>query len=347
MALADDAKQIKENLKREQETTVSIALFGQPGAGKSSLINKIVGAKVAEVGVETDKTVDLRWYEAKGLRFGDLPGYGTSRFPKDGYWDQFNLDQFDLFLCVSSGKLHQADTELFRKLLDRNKVCIFVCNKHDELWEDGVAIGELEARKKADIEKQVGNPVTVVFTSCRSGAGLDVLMESVLNRLGDAKRARWARSASAHSKKFLDEKRKACERLVGLSAGVSAVNALNPIPGVDVAVDLSVLVALFKEIRDGYGLSTEKLTNIKSSSLQMAIPLANRVLEYATKEGILLLLKRFLGRQALKTASKYVPFVGTAVAAGLGYAITSAAGNSYLEDCHKLAEQLLESELAA
>lgn len=347
MALTDDAKRIKEDLKKEQEATVSIALFGQPGAGKSSLINKIVGEKVAEVGVETDKTIDLRWYESKGLRFGDLPGYGTSRFPKDEYWDKFALDQFDLFLCVSSGKLHQADTELFRRLLDRNKVCIFVSNKHDELWEEGVTTQELEARKKADIEKQVGKPVKLVFTSCRSGEGLDELVDSVFERLDDAKRARWARSASAHSKKFLDKKRKACERLVGLGAGTSALNALNPIPGADVAVDLGVLVTLFSEVRECYGLSSEKLTNVKNSSLKVAIPLANRVLEYATKEGILLLLKSFLGRQALKTASKYIPLVGTAVAAGLGYAITSAAGSSYLEDCHQLAEELLESELAA
>lgn len=347
MALADDANRMKENLRKEQQTTVSVALFGQPGAGKSSLINEIVGDEVAKVGVETDKTVDAQPYEAKGLRFVDLPGYGTSRFPKEEYWGKFNLDQFDIFLCVSSGKLHQADTELFRKLLDKEKVCIFVVNKHDELWERGVDIRELEARKRADIEKQVGRTVTLVFTSCRKGTGLDELIQNVYVRLDDAKRARWARSASAHSKKFLEEKRTACERLVGVSAGASALNALNPIPGADVAVDLGVLVHLFNEIRESYGLSAEKLVNVKNSSMAATIPLANRVLEYATKEGILMLLKQFLGRQALKTASKYVPFVGTAIAAGLGYAITTAAGTSYLEDCHALAKKLLEQQLAA
>jgi len=93
---------------------VSIALFGQPGAGKSSLINKIVGKKLADVGVETDKTVDASSYEVNGLRFVDLPGYGTKNFPKENYFDRFNINQFDLFLCVISGKLHQADTEFFK-----------------------------------------------------------------------------------------------------------------------------------------------------------------------------------------------------------------------------------------
>ena len=51
---------IRERLDKEKNTKVKVALFGQPGAGKSSLINKIAGEQVAEVGVETDKTTDYR-----------------------------------------------------------------------------------------------------------------------------------------------------------------------------------------------------------------------------------------------------------------------------------------------
>ena len=175
MSIHDEAEKIRRKLDEENSTTVSVALFGQPGAGKSSLINKIVGQKVAEVGVETDKTVEAASYEAKGLRFVDLPGYGTKNFPKESYFQKFDIQKFDLFLCVTSGKLHQADTEFFQELARRGKVCIFVVNKHDELWEDGIAIEELEQRKINDITKHVGQPVKIVFTSCRKGTGLDAL----------------------------------------------------------------------------------------------------------------------------------------------------------------------------
>ncbi len=73
--------------------------------------------------------------------------------------------------------------------------------------------------------------------------------------------------------------------------------------------------------------------------------LANNVIKYASKEGLLMLLKRFAGKQAVKTLSKYIPFVGQAVAAGIGYAITSNAGSSYLNDCHALAEEALRNHL--
>jgi len=74
--------------------------------------------------------------------------------------------------------------------------------------------------------------------------------------------------------------------------------------------------------------------------------LASNVLKYAAREGLLMLLKRYASRQAIKALAKYIPFVGQAVAAGLGYAITSNAGASYLDDCHNLAEQMLSQKLA-
>src|SRR5690554_4266733 len=156
MGIYEEAERAREQLKEADAQLVSVALFGQPGAGKSSLINKLVGEKVAETGVETDKTVKEESYEHNGLELVDLPGYGTTKFPKEGYKEQFKLTRFDLFLCVTSGKFLAADTELFRELDAMGKVCIFVVNKHDELWEDDVPLSELEQRKRADIIKQVG-----------------------------------------------------------------------------------------------------------------------------------------------------------------------------------------------
>lgn len=345
MSIHDEAGKIRHMLDEDRKTTVSVALFGQPGAGKSSLINKIIGEKVAEVGVETDKTVEAASYEAKGLRFVDLPGYGTNNFPKESYFQRFGIQQFDLFLCVTSGKLHQADTEFFQELANRGKVCIFVVNKHDEIWEDGVEIGELEQRKRNDITKHVGQRVNVIFTSCKMNTGLDILNEEIRNNLDGAKRERWARGAKAYSERFLQEKKAACEKYVAYAAAAAATNAINPVPGVDVAVDISIIMGLFKEIRDDYGLSDDFLSSLKRSSIPIIGRLANNVVQYAAKEGIFMLLKSFAGRQAVKSFSKYIPIIGQAIAAGLGYAITSNVGNSYLNDCHELAAEALKNNL--
>lgn len=347
MSIDQHAQDIRRQLERDQQQQVRVALFGQPGAGKSSLINKLVGRKVAEVGVETDKTVAAQTYEHNGLVLVDLPGYGTARFPKQGYAERFNIDSMDLFLCVTSGKLHQADTEFFQELSRRGKVCIFVMNKHDELWEEDTSIEELEQRKRADLFRHLGREVPLVFTSCRRGTGLDTLQQRISEHLAPAKRERWVRTARAYSREFLAQKRAACEGMVSRAAWVSAANGLNPIPGADVAVDVGVLVKLFRDIRADYGLADDTLAQLRHSSLPVVARLATEVTKYAVREGVLLLLRRYVGRQVAKSLLRYVPVVGQALAASAGYAITSNAGADYLEECHKLAEQILENKLTA
>ncbi len=345
MSLTEEIRNITQKLDAEMKVIVSVALFGQPGAGKSSLINKMVGKNLAVVGVETDKTVERADYEINGIRFSDLPGYGTVKFPKETYFDKFNIMDFDLFLCVTSGKLHQADTEFFREVIQRGKVCIFVVNKRDDLWEDGVSLEELQDRKAADISKSVGDTVKIIFTSCRDNYGLDALQDEISANLGAAKQERWSRSAKAYSVEQLEKKREACEKYVTIASAAAAANAINPIPGADIAVDVTILYKLFAEIRAGYGLNDEALSVAKNSQIQVMASLSNNIVKYAAKEGILYLLKSFIGRVALKSVAKYIPFVGQAIAAGLGFAITKTAGDYYLNECHQLAEETLNRGL--
>lgn len=345
MSIYEEAQAMIQKLEEGYSATVSLALFGQPGAGKSSLINKIAGKKLTEAGIETDKTVSASRHEINGIFFDDLPGYGTKNFPKESFFQKFDINSYDLFLCVTSGKLHQADTEFFQELNKRGKVCIFVVNKHDELWEEDVSIEELEKRKINDITKHVGQPVEIVFTSCRNNTGIDNLNIAIEEHLDEAKRERWARSAKAYSTRFLEEKKAACEKLVYIAAGAAAANGINPIPGADIAVDVTIIAKLFKEIRENYGLNENKLISLKESSIPIVGRLANNVVQYIAKEGIIMLLKSFAGRQLLKTTTKYIPFVGQAIAASIGFAITTNAGTSYLDDCHALAEAILANKL--
>jgi hypothetical protein len=75
------------------------------------------------------------------------------------------------------------------------------------------------------------------------------------------------------------------------------------------------------------------------------IPIANRVIEYATKEGVIAILKKYATKLAVKSTAKYVPFVGQAIAASAAFAMTMGAGMSYLNDVHTLAEGILNKEL--
>ena len=353
MNIAGDIARIKSSLEKEMDQKITIALFGQPGAGKSSIINKLVGYSAAETGVKTDATMKEQLIHYSGddgcaeamvlqnLCFVDLPGYGTTKFPAAFFMREFAPERFDLFICVFAGKFHEADTDFFRMLKAKGKVCLFVRNKHDDIWEEGKAQKDLENTIVEDAQRQIGAPVKVYFTSCKTGHGLGELQEGIINALEPAKREKYARLSKAYTRRHLADKKKACESLVVRYAGLAAANAINIIPGLDIGVDLGVLLKLFNYIRDAYGLTGEKVKSIAPA----LTPIAINVFKYGTREGIPLLLKQFTKNMAGKELSKYFPIVGQAIAAGLGFAITYRAGHSYLDDCHKVAAGILENEL--
>lgn len=341
MSIYDDIQNMKDRLQEEQKASIRIALFGQPGSGKSSLINKLIGKNVAKTGASTDVTVEANFYEHDQLLFVDLPGYGTSKFPPNAWMNEFTPEKFDLFLCVFSGKFHEADTRFFKELKEKNRVCLFVRNMQDQLWDPEKTTEQIEAEIEADVNQQIGAAVPVYFTSCRSGHGLDMLQEAIQESLDPTQKDKYARGAKAYSSKHLQRKKEECKKLVYRYAGISAANGLNSVRGVDISVDVGIMLKLFKVLRESYGIENSKILNLGPA----LIPIANRVIEYATKEGIIIILKRNATKIVVKNAAKYVPFVGTAIAASTGFAITLSSGISYLDDIHTLADEIIKEEL--
>jgi uncharacterized protein (DUF697 family) len=256
--------------------------------------------------------------------------------------EQFRPEELDLFLCVFAGKFHEADSTFFQDLKREGRVCLFVRNKHDDLWEEGKTTEQLEAEITSDVHRQVGSSEKVYFVSCRTGSGLAPLVDAIYAALDPAKQDKYARSAKAYSREHLEAKKAACEKSVYKYAGLAAANGLNPVPGVNIGVDISLMLKLFSQIRRSYGLSDEKVNKL----LPNLLPLGKRVLDFSTKKGIMLLLKKSAGRRASVQASRFIPIIGQAIAAAAGFGMTLAAGKSYLNDCHELAGSILEDELS-
>jgi small GTP-binding protein len=344
MSMSEVAERIREQLQSDDAVRVSIALFGQPGCGKSSLINRLTGQKLALEGVRNDVTSERQEYEWNGLTLVDLPGYDTARFPAHEYLARFKVLEFDLLLCVFDGKFHKADTELFHEVTRRGKTCLFVRNKHDTLWQDDKELGALEQEVADNLAEQVGERHPVFFTSCRLNTGLGDLELAIKARLEPAKQERWVRAAKAYTQEFLEEKKRLCEQRVTWSAAISAASGTIPIPGANFAIDVPVLLSLFQFMRNTYGLTGKALAT-KEFAVPALAPLASSVVKYASTEGVVLLFKEFSGMVIAEQIAKFVPFVGTVIAASLGFAITRKVGNFYLGDCHKLAAAVLDSQL--
>ena len=133
--------------------------------------------------------------------------------------------------------------------------------------------------------------------------------------------------------------RKLLHRRALLGGFVSAV----PVPGLDWAVDAALLSRLIPRISREFGLSAEQLDALEPSrreGVQKAVAVVGSVLigKLVTREMIVRLVQKVATRMAAKQLGKFVPVIGTAAAAAMGYAALRFLGEQHIRDCIRVAQ---------
>ncbi|MBR2142960.1 GTPase [Anaerovibrio sp.] len=350
MGLEQDLNEILEKAREELDTELRIALIGQPGAGKSSLINQIMGKKIFETGVHTDTTSKAEEARLDKMYIVDLPGYGTNRFPFHDWVNEFQPQNYDLYLFVFNGKLHESDAQMFQALKEwsdeekRGRIhpLFIVRNFSDSIWDEEKTESELRNEIVKDVREKIQDEsVKVYFTSCgRHPEGIDDLKDAIINAdIPGAKKSKFISSFRAKTLDDLKVKRSSMQDSVKLYAIMGVTNAI-PIPGSDIIFDLSIIYKMCSDIRETFGIDNE--TESKLKKYQIIIPTSNTVFQFATKEGTKILVEKLSKKCAGKMFEKFIPFVGPAVAATSGCALIWEIGNSYIDDCYDIAKRLME-----
>ncbi len=353
--IKDFAKKCRQEIDDFDEIKVRCGLIGPSGSGKSSLINAIAGKKISEVGV-VETTTDPKEYIHKGIVFTDLPGCGTLNWPKDNYIEKLNLLTFDCFLLITAHRFTENDVFLFRELSANGKPCFVIRNMFDRAVQDGHhdnKHSESQTREiiSSNIRKNLepSCPNKVYLTSARHPAKYDLedLLEDIAEALTGLKRQRFVADMAAYGKEGLKKKRKVATELIPPYAGLAALNGLNPIPGLDFTVDLKLLKELSRKIAGIYGLEAsqfeyfEKLLNPEAIKVLLA-KIAQFTAKFLAKEGLTLLLKKIATRTTAKQASKWVPYVGPLIAAGIGWKATFLLGEQLVDEAEELAQEILD-----
>src|ERR1700730_17466103 len=127
-----------------------VAFLGRSNVGKSSVINSLLGAKIAKTSSTPGRTRSFNFYEVHwpgtpkpGLIFTDLPGYGYAKVSRQesekwpAFIDPYLRDRSNLVLCLALVDVNvppqPSDKQLLEFLSSSGRPSVIVATKSDRL----------------------------------------------------------------------------------------------------------------------------------------------------------------------------------------------------------------------
>jgi uncharacterized protein (DUF697 family) len=143
----------------------------------------------------------------------------------------------------------------------------------------------------------------------------------------------------------IEQIRDECRALVAKRAMMSGALAVVPIPGLDVGADVAIMKQMIETINTKFALTPRDIAQLDPKITQRIFVIASSIGtsligKYMTKELLVLAFKRVGVRLASKQAAKFVPFLGSAIAAGISYGAMRMLGNAHIDDCYAVLKAL-------
>jgi GTP-binding protein Era len=154
-----------------------VAVLGAPNAGKSTLVNALVGQKVAIVSAKAQTTrarlMGIALQDSTQMILADTPGLFSPKRRLDramvsAAWD--GAQEADVILLVVDGRKKKREylVEILESLKPRTERKILVLNKVDETAKEPLLIAAQELTEAAGFDE-------VFFVSALTGDGVDEL----------------------------------------------------------------------------------------------------------------------------------------------------------------------------
>jgi GTP-binding protein len=166
-----------------------IAFLGRSNVGKSSVINSLVGSKIAKTSSTPGRTRSINFFEIRWpgkpkpeLVFADLPGYGYAKLSREvaqswaGFVDPYLKERSTLALCLalvdSNVPPQESDRQLLEFLRATGRPFLVIATKSDRLSGN-------QLTKAIQTLSREFDPATVVPYSARTGAGREELWREI------------------------------------------------------------------------------------------------------------------------------------------------------------------------
>jgi len=170
-------------------TLPEIAFLGRSNVGKSSVINSLVGTKLAKTSSTPGRTRAINFFEIRfagkprpELIFTDLPGYGYAKLSKEvsaqwpSFIDPYLRERSTLALCLALVDCNIPPQESDEQLLDflsaSERPFLVVATKSDKLS------GNQLTNQMRKLRERHANATVVPF-SAKTGTGRDELWREI------------------------------------------------------------------------------------------------------------------------------------------------------------------------
>jgi hypothetical protein len=140
--------------------------------------------------------------------------------------------------------------------------------------------------------------------------------------------------------------RKKCRSLVLRRAAVTAGLSALPIPGIDIAADITMLARVIDDINLEFGLTPEQVARLQPKMrlivYEMAVGVGGLMIgRIVTRDAVARLLRRGGFKAAARYSVKIVPIAGQIAAASISFAAFRALANQHIEACARIASAVL------
>lgn len=314
----------------------NLAIFGKTGVGKSTLVNAIFGAEVAETGIGEPVTREEHLYlhqsgtlgilDTRGVEIGvddatilaEL-GEHVARMRARPLAEQLHVAWY----CVRAGDRRFEDTEeaFVRELARLGLPVLLVMTQVPQVdgqdHPDALALAaDIEARGMPIREGRVFLTMAAPDTFARLPAhGLRELLDATFRCAPEG-----VTSALVAAQKIdLARKRKRAGDAIKVATSAAGTAGASPIPFSDAAVLVPLQITMMASIANTYGLSLDR-----STAASIAATAATTV----------------AGRTAATSLLKLIPGAGTVVGGTINAAVagtlTYAVGHAWVRVCERL-----------
>ncbi|XP_004836735.1 T-cell-specific guanine nucleotide triphosphate-binding protein 1-like isoform X2 [Heterocephalus glaber] len=310
---------ISAALKDIENAPLSIAVTGESGTGKSSLINALRGVGHEEEGAAatgpTETTMVRTEYKHPvfpSVSIWDLPGLGSTTFPPKTYLEEVKFAEYDFFLVVSATRFKDNDAKLAQAIAKMNKKFYFVRTKIDNELNSEQRTKPTTFNKEDVLQKMHKDCLTqlqranvtavqvfLVSSLDRSDYDFPELENTLLRDLPAHKRHIFMLCLPSVTEAAIDQKRDSLKQKVWLEALKAGVWAAIPLMGLFSDNDIGKLQETLTRYRSYFGLDDASLEQM-ARELHVSVEhlKANlqspHLLSAETKESLWEMLKQYI-----------------------------------------------------